>query len=93
MVFCWFVFFDKTKTSTRRTQKVGKMAETVSSNPSEPSGYYRYYHHNIQQFYFLPTQRIYVFCMDLRTNSNVIPIMKGFYNRDGEFTARYELGL
>jgi hypothetical protein len=26
--------------------------------------------YNIQQFYFLPTQCIYVFCVDLRTNSD-----------------------
>ena len=25
---------------------------------------------NIQQFYVLPTQCIYVFCVDLRTNSD-----------------------
>jgi len=29
---------------------------------------------NIQQFYVLPTQCIYVFCVDLRTNSNYFPI-------------------
>ena len=27
-----------------------------------------YHQFNIQQFYVLPTQRIYVFCVDLRTN-------------------------
>jgi len=59
------------------------MAGTVSSNPSETNGYYTYHQLNILQFYVLPTQRIYVFCMDLRTNSNFIPILKGFYNRDG----------
>jgi len=32
-------------------------------------------------FYVLPTQRIYVFCVDLRTNSDYFTI--GFYNRDG----------
>jgi len=26
---------------------------------------------NIQQFYILPTQCIYVFCVDLRTNSDL----------------------
>ena len=32
-------------------------------------------HHqfNIQQFYVLPTQCIYVFCVDLRTNSDYFP--------------------
>ena len=37
---------------------------------------------NIQQFYVLPTQCIYVFCVDLRTNSHYFPILTGFYNRD-----------
>jgi len=40
---------------------------------------------NIQQFYVLPTQCIYAFCMDLRTNSDYFPIqlyLTGFYNRD-----------
>jgi hypothetical protein len=32
----------------------------------KPSVYYTYHQFNIQQFYVLPTQRIYVFCMDLR---------------------------
>ena len=29
---------------------------------------------NIQQLYVLPTQCIYVFCVDLRTNSHYFPI-------------------
>jgi hypothetical protein len=29
---------------------------------------------NTQQFYVLPTQRVYVFCVDLRTNSDYFPI-------------------
>jgi len=40
---------------------------------------------NIQQFYVLPTQCTYVFCVDLRTNSHYFPIQHeliGFYNRD-----------
>jgi len=36
----------------------------------EPSGHYRYRQFNIQQLYVLPTQCIYVFCVDLRTNSD-----------------------
>jgi len=35
-----------------------------------PSGHYMYHQFNIQQFYVLPTQFIYVFCVDLRTNSD-----------------------
>ena len=29
---------------------------------------------NVQQFHVLPTQCIYVFCVDLRTNSHYFPI-------------------
>jgi hypothetical protein len=38
------------------------------------SGHYMYHQFNIQQFYVLPTQCIYVFCVDLRTNSDYFPI-------------------
>ena len=41
---------------------------------------------NTQQFYILPTQFMYVFCMDIRTNSDYFPIQHfptGFYNRGG----------
>jgi len=44
-----------------------------------------YRQYNIQQFYFLPTQCIYVFCVDLRTSSDYFPMQRlptGFYNRD-----------
>ena len=40
---------------------------------------------NIQQFYVLPTQCIYVFCVDLRTNSDLGHLQHkliGFYSRD-----------
>ena len=36
--------------------------------------YFMYRQFNIQQFYVLPTQCIYVFCVDLRTNSDYFPI-------------------
>jgi hypothetical protein len=39
-------------------------------NPLKPSGYCTYR----QQFYVLPTQCVYVFCVDLRTNSDYFPI-------------------
>jgi len=45
-----------------------------------------YHKFDIQQFHALPTQCIYVFCADLRTNSDYFPIrhyLAGFYNRDG----------
>ena len=38
------------------------------------SGHYMYHQFNIQQFYLLPSQCIYVFCVDLRTNSDYFPI-------------------
>jgi len=40
----------------------------------KPSGHYMYHQFNIQQFYVLPTLRIYVFCVDLRTNSEYFRI-------------------
>ena len=46
---------------------------------------------NIQQFYVLHTERIYVFCVDLRTNSDYFPIQHkliGFYNGEGECLLR-----
>jgi len=45
-------------------------------------------------FYVLPTQCIYVFCVDLRTNSDYFTVqhwLVGFCNWDGVFTARYVL--
>jgi hypothetical protein len=64
--------------------------------PLQPSGSYMYRQFNIKQFYVLPIQSIYVFCVDLRTNSDYIRIhdyLTGFYNRDGVFTVRYGLDL
>ena len=43
-------------------------------NTLKPSGHYMYRQFNIQQFCVLPTQCIYVFCVDLRTNSDYFPI-------------------
>ena len=43
-------------------------------NRSQPSGHYIYRQFNIQQFYVLPTQCIYVFCVDLRTNSDYFTV-------------------
>ena len=43
-------------------------------NALKPSGHYMYRQFNIQQFYVLSTQCIYVFCVDLRTNSDYFPI-------------------
>ena len=38
------------------------------------SGHYMYRQFNTQQFSVLPTHCIYVFCVDLRTNSHYFPI-------------------
>jgi hypothetical protein len=39
-------------------------------NHLNPSGHYMYRQFNIQQFYVLPTQCIYVFCVDLGGRRN-----------------------
>ena len=43
---------------------------SVNVNLLKPKTYFIYSQFNIQQFYVLPTQFIYVFCVDLRTNSD-----------------------
>jgi hypothetical protein len=51
---------------------------------------------NTHKLYVLPTQRIDVFCVDLRTNSDYFPTQHSlvrFYNWEGVFTARYGLNL
>jgi len=48
-------------------------SHSVVMNPLEPSGYYMYRQFNIQQFYVLPAQYIFVFCVDLRTNNDYFP--------------------
>jgi len=42
--------------------------------PLKQSGYYMYHKFKIEQFYVLPTEYIYVFCVDLRINSDYFPI-------------------
>ena len=42
--------------------------------PLKPSGHYMYHQFNKHKSYVLPTQCIYVFCVDLRTNSHYFPI-------------------
>ena len=52
-----------------------KMSASINIfNLLKASGHYMYRQFNIQQIYVLPTQRIYVFCVDLRTNSDYFPI-------------------
>ena len=50
----------------------------------------------LSKFSYLTGTAIYVFWMDLRTNSDYFPIqhyLSGFYNRDEVFTAQYGLNL
>jgi hypothetical protein len=58
---------------TRHAGNSNYLNEALVS-PLKPSGYYMYHQFNIQQFYVPPTQCIYVFCVDLRTNSDYFPI-------------------
>jgi hypothetical protein len=53
-----------------RTYDLLSESPSTERNPLRPSGHYMYRQFNIQQFYVQPTQCIYVFCVDLRTNSN-----------------------
>jgi len=50
------------------------MRTTQRSLGVQSSGHHIYHQFNIQQFYVLPTECIYVFCVDLRTNSHYFPI-------------------
>jgi hypothetical protein len=68
------------------TDKKVHYSEGKPIYPLQPGGNYMYRHFNNQQFYVVPTQCIYVFCVDLRTNSHYFPIqhkLTGLYNRDG----------
>jgi len=40
----------------------------------KPSGHYMHHQFNNHKLYVLPTQCIYVFCVDLRTNRDYFPI-------------------
>ena len=42
----------------------------LTTNFLQPNGHYMYRQFTINQFYLLPTQCIYVFCVDLTTNSD-----------------------
>jgi len=69
---------------------IGRCSSTLQCNPLQPSGHYIYIYiyitwFNIQKFHVLPTHCIYVFCMYLRTNSDLCHLQNnliGFYNRD-----------
>ena len=59
-----------------RVSTLGQTNAKVAAafGPLQPSGHYMYHQFNIQQFYVLPIQCIYVFYVDLRTNSDYFPI-------------------
>jgi hypothetical protein len=57
----------------------------LNINLLTPTGHVMHQQFNIQQLYVLPTHCIYVFCIYLRTNSDVCQLhhkLIGFYNRD-----------
>ena len=56
------------------TKRKSHIATVEYFNHLKPSGHNMYRQFNIQQFYVLPTQCIYVFCMDQRKNSDYFPI-------------------
>jgi len=43
-------------------------------SPLKANGHYMYHQFSINKVYGLPTQCIYVFCVDLRTNSDYFHI-------------------
>jgi len=64
----WLVFV----TETEFTARYGLNLSVMYINPSKPSGNYMYHQFNIQQFYDLPTQCIYVLYVDLRKNRDIL---------------------
>jgi len=63
----WLVFITE-------TECVYCAVRTESLYIIQTGGHYMYHQFNIKQSFFLPTQCIYVFCVDLRTNSDYFPI-------------------
>ena len=53
---------------------VGLGGKLLKINPLQPSGHYMYRQFNTLKFHVLPTQCIYVLCVDLRTNSDYFPV-------------------
>jgi len=47
--------------------RYGLNLRVIYINPSKASSHYMYRQFNIKQFHVLPTQCIYVLCVDLRT--------------------------
>jgi hypothetical protein len=72
-VFMCFVCISE-KTAIISLYSINRLLFITEIEKLQPSGYYMYHHFDIQQFYILPTQFVYVFYMDLRTNSDYFPI-------------------
>jgi len=68
------IWWDSTQQQVYRAAEQHTVASQVHLNALQPSGLYMYRQFNIKQFYILPTQCIYVFCVDLRSNSDYFPI-------------------
>ena len=70
---CW-----PSRTLNRRDERCCVLFHTrlCSLNTLQPSGHYMYRQFNIQQLYVLSTQCIYVFCVDLRTNSDYFTVQR-----------------
>jgi hypothetical protein len=48
---------------------LGLLTWIIWFNPLKPSAFFMYHQVNIQKFYVVPTQRVNMFCMNIRTNS------------------------
>ena len=59
------------KLSEREANHLQLVPVMYKNNHCALRGYHQF---NIQQFYVPPTQCIYVFCVDLSTNSDYVPI-------------------
>ena len=71
---CQYCFQEEAITAQSHSDGENCKGKVYESNSFKPSGHYMYRQFNIQQFYVLPTQCIYVFCVDLRINSDYFPI-------------------
>ena len=56
------------------TARYGLDLRVMYINTANPSGHCVYHQFDITKFYVLPAQCIYVFCVDLRTNSDYFHI-------------------
>jgi hypothetical protein len=63
----------ETRTEERKDTASSSRRQHTAGNRLKPAVNV-YIVFNIQQFSVLPTQCIYVFCVDLRTNSDYFPI-------------------